>query len=233
MPSPFQWRQYILKLGSSLRVTFQPSAQTSETGQTAASPSHPKSQKPLKQARRNNQSTEADIFDLPLQLTGSMGDVYWQGQMIRKAGTPWSVPLDMRVCHQVQWDLMDNNWQLELLTLDRSQSAMTSFETSNRDVTVADVFPDGQFLQCTLPWEDQGLGAWIGKNRVRQVETFGKLLSTWPGDYGRSIGQIIKNSPLTKATAEVIENLAFPSYCQTFFKYFSWAPTIPHPFLFM
>ena len=183
-----------------------------------------------------------DMFNFSLRLSpdGKPGDVFWQGKIVIKAAEVQvgTFMFPIPIARQVMWDLFENNFRLELLTLDRAIVPRSSndYQALERDRLVMSVMPTGTFMTNRMPLRDMGLGACDWKNRARHVEAFRELLSSWPGEPAQQLKRmsagirVLGGSSFQGTEGQVlaVERVAFPFYCQTFFNHFGRAATIPH-----
>jgi len=252
-PKPQHWRQGLLQLvlahglGKDLKAEL--SAGEGKALQTHGSD---KGKKRLQDRDRVTEGSDTnkrrrtkalqdvgDIFKMFLQApSGQAVDVFWQGQVVLKAIDikAGSLALPDSVARQVMWDLFENNFRIELLTLDRAivPRASNDMWALDRDQLVLKVFPGGALMVNRWTVLDVGLGARKWGVCACYVEAFRVLLSTWPGDPARQLGGMCVGSytasgfQSSEKQVMAVERIALPFYCQTFFNYFGRAPTIPH-----
>ena len=173
-----------------------------------------------------------DVFDLPLDLNGSLPDLIWQGTMVKLAAASDSIPPSLHIVRKIIWEIVEDNWRLELLALDRcilSRRGMLQTDAGLRDEKVATCFPSSDLLVHVFPMWDASLGAQDSMNQLVYLNQFVGILSSWPipgvGDF-KNVRLTTQQSP---AHQESVEKQAFSFYCQVFFNYFGRAPTIPRP----
>jgi len=183
-----------------------------------------------------------DMFNFSLKVPpdGSPGDVFWQGVVVIKAAEvkAGSFGFTIPIARQIMWDIFENNFRLELLTLDRAIVPRSSdgYRALERDGMVMRVMPTGAFMTNRMPYGDMGLGARSWQNRARFVEAFRELLSSWPGEAAQQLKRMSAGVWVsdgvgfqgTEWNVLAVERIALPFYCQMFFNYFGRAATIPH-----
>jgi len=179
-------------------------------------------------------------FSLKLSLDGKPGDVFWQGKVVIKAAEVQvgTFMFPILIACQVMWDLFENNFRLELLTLDQAIVPRSSndYRALERDQMVMSVMPTGAFMMNHMLSRDMGLGAHDWKNRAQHVEAFRDLLGSWPGEPAQQLRRMSAGTWVlggsgfqgTEGQVLAVERVAFPFYCQTFFNHFGRVATIPH-----
>jgi len=60
-----------------------------------------------------------DVFDLPLDLNGSLPDLFWQGSMVKLAAASDFIFPSLPIVREIICEIVEDNWRLELLALDR------------------------------------------------------------------------------------------------------------------
>ncbi|KAF8062586.1 hypothetical protein FPV67DRAFT_1673056 [Lyophyllum atratum] len=149
-----------------------------------------------------------------------------------------TLPLDLRSL--VLWELHENNFRFELLTLDKIM-APTKWQAAPdrdegyrqpalRDAQVLKVFPaeDGgvaSYVVGAMPKKNVGLAAECWRERAPYVTALGMLLRDWqncPSDIIEGCSR-----PLGETSFRDFENKVAGFYCQTFSNHFSRAPVLP------
>ncbi|KDR74550.1 hypothetical protein GALMADRAFT_212067 [Galerina marginata CBS 339.88] len=167
--------------------------------------------------------------------------IYWDGREVisKEQMAAGTFSLSSTVMRQIVWDLLEHNFRMELLALDRclvSRAGMNECEARQRDRLVYNCFMFKTPLLLDLPRRYRGLGAANFADRVEVVEAFRILLSSWPGEEAprrlKTISAYVEKSLTVSDASEesvrAVETVAYPFYCQTFFDYFGRAPSIPH-----
>jgi len=113
MPLPQHWRDYLMKVGQSVGVSFGSSGNPTSGPDTNAKPAK-------KKMRKEKFIEEMDnIFDLNLDLCGSLSDLYWKGSIIKPTAAPVTTLPPLQMIKEIIWEIIEDNWRLELLALDR------------------------------------------------------------------------------------------------------------------
>ncbi|KAJ3489909.1 hypothetical protein NLJ89_g11483 [Agrocybe chaxingu] len=105
MLSPQHWKDYLMKLAVKMNLL-----EATKSGQ---------------QFKRRRTDADLDsideIFDLPVEDMNEPQDVYWRGELMRKAYELKASKLQFwtRAMEGVMWDLCEHNWRLELLALNQ------------------------------------------------------------------------------------------------------------------
>ncbi len=77
MPLPQHWRDFLIKVGQSVGVSFTAATAPAPAGKLSTS------KRDKKRMRKEKFAEEVeDVFDLPLDLQGSLPDLFWQGSMV-------------------------------------------------------------------------------------------------------------------------------------------------------
>ena len=228
-PSPQQWKDFLGRIGVSLGI--EPT--------NAAQPQHHSRPVVKKQKVRETKAFEDD-FDFQVDTSKWPIDLYWDGGLVRGRDVAFSVPLGVSTLREVVWELCENNWRMECLTLDRCvvpREKMTTMEQSERDTKVGRVFPSSQFIIHQMPMRDEGLGALRWNDRAEFVEAFRQLLCDWPGRDAQRLATMIalqtdgpgQGHTASQQEVAAVEAVAYPFYFRTFLQYFGRAATIPRP----
>lgn len=172
-------------------------------------------------------------------LQGS-AKIMWRDNVLCVVGenTLDGVSIPHKWVREIIWDLMEHNFRLELLALDRSvfpRHRMSAVGGAQRDLLVLACFPNQAYISLDYPAHDEGLGAHRWEDRMEYVEAFRVLLKDWPGPAAiqlRNMRTIERHSGSTFTALEHevvrVEEVAYPLYCQTFFDYLGRAPSVPH-----
>ena len=234
MPLPQHWRDFLIKVGQSVGILGSGTAEVpSSEPQTHMKQTKKKMRK--EKMRKEKFLEEANgIFDLVLDLGGTLPDLYWRGSIIKHAAAPITTLPPLPLIKEILWEIIENNWQLELLGLDHclmSHRQMSVKEAGLRDKKVGSCFPASEFLVGDFPIWDSSLGAKQPHDRLPFLNAFIEIMSCWPIPEAEDlrcmrISESNKNNPGYQFS---VEKLAFCVYCQTFFNYFGRAPTIPQP----
>ena len=133
---------------------------------------------------------------------------------------------------QIVWESLENNFHLELLTLDRCVRPQAGNGTEQQDEEVQRIFLCSAWMVLIVPNWDEGLRAAQAADCVAYVERFQKLLASWPEDTAlQEISTLVdeRSSDVYKETVVLrVEVVAYLFYCCTFFKYFSRPPSVPY-----
>jgi len=157
MPLPQHWKDYLIKVGRSVGVTFSAATTAAELSST--------SEKKRDKKRAWEEKFVADledVFDLLLDLNGSLPDLFWQGTMVKLAAASDSIPPLLHIVREIIWAIVEDNWRLELLALDHcilSRRGMLQTDAGLRDEKVATCFPSSDLLVHVFPMWDASLGA--------------------------------------------------------------------------
>ena len=113
MPLPQHWRGYLIKVGQSVGVSFGLAGSLPSRSDTNVLQSR-------KKMRVEKFREEVDnIFDLALDLHGTLPDLYWRGSIIKPAASPVTTLMPLAIVKEIIWEVIENNWWLEILALDR------------------------------------------------------------------------------------------------------------------
>ena len=232
-PTPQDWKDFLVKIGRGLNLIDEPTQQSQiQSGPPAA--------KKVKVRSSKETAAFEDQFKFHVDTSCWPVDLYWDGGMVRAQQAGFNAPLDVAILSEIVWELCENNWRTELLTLDRCivrRESMSVVEQGERDEMVGRVFPGGQFMIHQMPCRDEGLGAAQWNDRMEYVEAFRELLSGWPGRAGQRLSTMVaferdgpgQNHTASQAEVVAVEAVAYPFYCATFLQYFGRAATIPRP----
>ena len=175
MPLPQHWKDYLIKVGRSVGVSFPPATTPAETLSTSDK------KRDKKRAWKEKFVAElVDVFDLPLDLNGSLPDLFWQGSVVKSATASDSVSPLLHIVREIIWEIVEDNWRLEFLALDRcvlSRRGMSETEASLRDSKVATCFPSSDVLVRVFPIWDGSLGAKESPNRLAFLNQFIAVLA--------------------------------------------------------
>ena len=58
-----------------------------------------------------------DVFDLPLDLNGSLPDLFWQDSVVKSAAASISISPSLHIVREIIWEFIEDNWRLEFLAL--------------------------------------------------------------------------------------------------------------------
>lgn len=137
----------------------------------------------------------------------------------------------------IVWHLIEQNFRLELLALDRCLFPRHALGNQDRDIFVAEAVPDGVFVLRRPQRNDDGLGAVQWQDRMVYVERLRLILVTWPNAPAAlktmTAGVFDVSgafSTTSEARVTAVEQVAYPFYCRTFFRFFGRAATVPCPF---
>jgi len=175
-----------------------------------------------------------NIFDLALDLRGTLPDLYWRGSIIKPAASPVTTLPPLAIVKEIIWEVIENNWRLEILALDRiliSRFHMSQHDAAIRDKRVGLCFPSSEYLVSAFPVWDASLGAKQLQDHLSFLNAFIDIISSWPIPKAEDLRcmRITKNNMNNPGYQTSVEKLAFCVYCQTFFDFFGRASTISRP----
>lgn len=187
---------------------------------------------PLTKKREELEKEILKIFPINVPSTIAPTDLYWQRAMVLKAEDFNCDPLPISdvVRREVLYDLFEQNFRVELFALDRVEVYRRDLPeelASIRDAFVIDAFPRGVLIGTDIA--DESVSASDLHHRAVCVNSFRRVLMGWG-----SIALPLHADRFKvdgSSSAEVVtelENLAFPIYCNEFFRWFGRAPTVPH-----
>ena len=180
MPLPQHWKDYLFKVGQSVGVSFPVATVATPAGMSSTS----EKKQDKKRARKERFVGELeDVFDLPLDLNGTLPDLFWQGSVVKLASASDSTMPPLHVIREIIWEIVEDNWRLEFLALDRclvSRRGMSEVEASLRDSKVTSCFPSSDLLVRVFLMWDGSLAAKDSFNRLVFLHQFVAILSTWP-----------------------------------------------------
>ncbi len=133
-----------------------------------------------------------------------------------------TVPPPLHIIKEIIWEIVEDNWRLELLALDRcvvSRHGMSKAEAGLRDKEVAACFPSSDFLVRVIPIWDISLGAKDVSDRVVLLKQFIKILAKWPVPKAEEFKyiKVTDINVVNPGYLEIVEKRAFLFYCQLFF----------------
>jgi hypothetical protein len=192
------------------------------------------------ESRPDKRRKETDVFAMDLSTITGPEDLFWNKVVVVKAAElpKGNIVLSTEIIQEVVWDLYENNFRLELLALDQcihSGGDRSRFGAAQREGLVRACFPGYAFIQTDLPIRHEGMGAARWTARSDFVEAFRVILASWPGPEAKRLQATSVygfSSPMYKECSEAsvtaVEQIAYPFYCNMFFRYFGRAPSVPH-----
>lgn len=213
-PSPQNWRTFIAHVGAKVGFVW--------GNGNAASNAANKVLKP----------DLAQKFPVTLPPSPGATDLYWRGRIVATAADLGSGRLFIsdRIRQEIIYDLYEQNFRIELLSLDRMQvfrGYMTEEQADARDHFVTSIFPGGVIVTSDLA--DEYLGLRHNKLRASNVNQLRRVMVGWGGVCQSLLRNEFMIGPQsTDADIFRAEMHIFSIYCNQFFKFFYRAPTIPH-----
>ena len=219
-PKPQEWKNWLLH-GIAPKIGLLP----------------PKSASSGKGARGLTMKQMEELFGIRLSLLFKPSCLTWSSRMvmrfaeIEEKGIE-NVPYDINLVREVVWDLTEHNFRAELVALDHCihpRHSMTQQMADARNADLCDCFSGDSVINLTWPADNRGcLGARDAADRWPFVEAFRKIVSTWPHPAaGMLLNPAMAITGPDDPRLEKVQDLAFPAYCQLFFRFFGRAPTIP------
>lgn len=213
-PSPQEWRTYTAIVGAKIGFTWRDGAASANDD------------KPLP-------PSIASLFPLPLPSASTSVDLFWRGQVVVTAADlrAGRVPITDRIRQEIIYDLYEQNFRIELLSLDRMKvfrGYMTEEAADSRDqFVISTLFP--REVVVTSDMVDECLGLRHNRVRATHVNNLRRVMASWGGECSILYGDQFKISSQSAETQILtVEARIFGMYCEEFFRFFCRAPTIPH-----
>lgn len=222
-PEPQDWKNFLTDLHGNMGLGLTPS-----NSKKSSAPDGVQERDKRRKYEHNN--TRLNKFNVDASNFTTPSDIFWRGEiLLTQAQVKMNYTIDDTIAKQVIWELINHNFALELLALDRVLfNKLSESDREERDANVAACFPNSVLVGLDFPMVDEGLGALRWQDRVEYVEAFRLLLSTWEGDAAHELGRLGPLvDPLSQRRVEGVESRAYVLYCQTFFDWFGRAPTVP------
>ncbi|KAJ3473404.1 hypothetical protein NLI96_g13019 [Meripilus lineatus] len=147
--------------------------------------------------------------------------------------------LDARLCQEVLWEVYEMGFRMELLAMDRKlcpsdsgpqPSADSLYSEQRRVERVAEVFSQKTHIRISaLPTSHSGLAAEDIKDRAPALEALRQILKQWPGA-PPSIKTREISAGMSADVLHMAEKSLIQFYADTFYRYSSRAPLVPHRF---
>ena len=222
-PEPQDWRDFLTDLHGNMGLGLAPSRSKESSAPEGVQDRDKRRKYEHNNARLNKFNIDTSKFTTP-------PDIFWRGKiLLTRAEVKEKYSINETIAKEVIWELINHNFALELLALDRVLfNNLSEYDRQERDANVARCFPDSILVGLDYPTVDRGLGALRWQDRMEYVEAFRSLLSTWKGDAADELGRLGPlMHPASQHQVEAVERRAYVLYCQTFFDWFARAPTVP------
>lgn len=240
-PSSQDWRNFVPSVARRMNFDWTEMHPLLSVSSSAPPPGHQKKKKASRPRTAQQESTAsieaslAKTFPLNLPQSIPSQDLYWRGNVVLLASQynirPLPIPDTVR--GQILWDLLEQNFRIELLATDRCvlhRAGMTLATANLRDAFVSQVFPSGSPVNTGM--SEESLGARHSTFRAQYLNGFRRVVQTW-GDIGKPLEQDrFRNMDKCSNSAVIdeLERIVCGIYYTTFFRYFGRAPTVPHIF---
>ncbi|KDQ51958.1 hypothetical protein JAAARDRAFT_198617 [Jaapia argillacea MUCL 33604] len=157
-----------------------------------------------------------------VEASTTIESVFWQELEFNSASPP-----DVAVVRQVLWELYENNFRMEFLTLDRRtcQRRLTESEQVERVVYLSDLLAGpGSFIVTQPPDRDYGLASANWRERTVVLASLRDLMADWRGNKPHAFGI---RRPKSEVEWSSLESAVASFYTQSFFDTFGRAAILP------
>ncbi|KDQ59771.1 hypothetical protein JAAARDRAFT_46407 [Jaapia argillacea MUCL 33604] len=157
-----------------------------------------------------------------VEASPTIKSVFWQELEFNSASPP-----DVAVVRQVLWELYENNFRMEFLTLDRRtcQRRLTESEQVERVVYLSNLLAGpGSFIVTRPPDRDYGLASANWRERTVVLAGLRDLMADWRGNKPHAFGI---RRPKSEVEWSLLESAVASFYTQSFFDTFRRAAILP------